>query len=233
VNAGAGVAREAPAAVPRTAPEVHCLPALPYGFAALEPHIDRATLEVHHGQHHAAYVAGLNKALEHFPDLQQRTPQWLLLNRHKIPKMIRKAVQFHAGGHLNHSLYWRSMSPAGGGALPSELAAAINLEFGSVGLFQKRFEQAGAALLGAGWVWLVVSQKKGGRLEVMTTAAHDNPLTGKRFPLLVNDAWEHAYYLKHQNRRADYLGSWWRVVDWTEAARRYALSANPWASSVF
>jgi Fe-Mn family superoxide dismutase len=201
----------------------HALPPLPYDPAALEPHIDAHTMMLHHGKHHASYVANLNAALEDFPGLQQKTALWLLLNLDKLPKDIRVAVRNNAGGHVNHSLFWKAMSPAGG-APSGPLADAITQDFGSFDLFKARFEKAGLALFGSGWVWLARAQKDGCRLEVITTSGHDHPLLQGRFPLLLNDVWEHAYYLKHENRRADYLHGWWPVVNWQEAARRYERS---------
>jgi len=202
----------------------HLLPPLPYDHAALEPTIDARTMILHHGKHHASYVEKLNTALETFPDLQRKTALWLLLNVGMLPKDIRVAVRNNAGGHVNHSLFWQAMSPTGGGAPSGLLADAIEHDFGSFDQFKVRFDKAGGALFGSGWVWLTRAQKEGGRLEVITTSSHDNPLTQGRFPLLLNDVWEHAYYLKHENRRADYLSGWWRVVNWQEAARRYERS---------
>jgi superoxide dismutase, Fe-Mn family len=199
----------------------HLLPPLPYDHAALEPHIDARTMMLHHGKHHASYVEKLNTALETFPDLQQKTALWLLLNLGKLPKDVRVAVRNNAGGHVNHSLYWQAMSPTGGCAPSGALADAIEHDFGSFELFKARFDKAGAALFGSGWVWLARAQKDGARLEVITTSGHDNPLMQGCFPLLLNDAWEHVYYLKHENRRADYLNGWWPVLNWQEAERRY------------
>jgi superoxide dismutase, Fe-Mn family len=202
----------------------HRLPELAYDVAALEPHIDARTMALHHGKHHASYVEKLNATLEPFPDLHEQTALWLLINLGKLPREIRAAVRSNAGGHLNHSLFWQAMSPTGGGAPSGLLAEAIRQDFGSFDLFKARFERAGAALFGSGWVWLVRAQKPGAGLEVITTCGHDNPATQGRFPLLVNDVWEHGYYLKHENRRAEYLQGWWSVADWREAARRYERS---------
>jgi len=202
----------------------HVLPPLPYDHAALEPHIDARTMMLHHGKHHASYVEKLNTALEAFPNLQQKTALWLLLNLDKLPKDIRVAVRNNAGGHVNHSLFWQAMSPVSaisGGAPSGLLADAIEHDFGSFDLFKARFDKAGETLFGSGWVWLARAQNDGGRLEVITTSGHDNPLMQGLFPLLLNDVWEHAYYLKHENRRADYLHGWWEVVNWQEAERRY------------
>lgn len=202
----------------------HLLPSLPYNHAALEPHIDARTMMLHHDKHHASYVEKLNAALEAFPELQERTALWLLLNLGKVPEKIRAAVHNNAGGHVNHSLMWRAMSPPDGDTPPGPLAVAIDRDFGSFDRFKDRFADAGAKLFGSGWVWLVTQAHEGGRLQVCTTSGHDNPLMQGLFPVLVNDVWEHAYYLKYENRRADYLKNWWPVVNWKEAARRYAHS---------
>jgi superoxide dismutase, Fe-Mn family len=220
----------------------HVLPPLAYAHGALEPHIDERTLRLHHGGHHAAYVEELNQVLAPYPELHAKSATWLLLNLRELPAEIRAAARSSAGGHVNHGLFWRAMSPAGGGVPPGALGDAIRRDFGSFGEFKARFEAAGAALRGCGWVWLARALEKGGRLEVLTTAEHDNPLLHHRFPLLVNDLWEHAYYLKHENRRADYLRGWWPVVDWHEAASRHERSVNgterrapryPWVEQAF
>jgi Fe-Mn family superoxide dismutase len=202
----------------------HLLPPLPYGYAALEPHIDAHTMTLHHDQHHASYVTNLNAALEPFPELHERTASWLLLNLNKVPEKIRTAVRNNAGGHVNHRLFWRAMSPTGSGTPAGPLADAINLAFGSLEQFKAEFDEAGGKVFGSGWVWLARAQKDGGGLQVMTTPGHDNPMMQGHFPILVNDVWEHAYYLKHENRRADYLKGWWSVVNWQEAARRFDRS---------
>ena len=199
----------------------HLLPPLPYGYAALEPHIDAHTMTLHHDQHHASYVRNLNAALESFPELHERTASWLLLNLNKVPEKIRTTVRNNAGGHVNHRLFWRAMSPEGGGTPTGPLADAIKLAFGGLEQFKAQFDAAGEKVFGSGWVWLVRAQQDGGGLQVVTTPGHDNPLMQGHFPLLVNDVWEHAYYLKHENRRADYLKGWWSVVNWQEAARRF------------
>jgi Fe-Mn family superoxide dismutase len=202
----------------------HMLPPFPYYHASLEPHIDARTMTLHHDQHHASYVANLNSALEEFPELHERTALWLLLNLRKVPQTIRTAIHNNAGGHVNHSLFWRAMSPGGGGEPTGALADAIKRDFGGLEQFKARFDEAGEKLFGSGWVWLARAQQDGGRLRVCTTSGHDNPLMQGRFPILVNDVWEHAYYLKHENRRADYLRSWWPVVNWEEAARLFEHS---------
>ena len=205
----------------------HMLPPLPYYHASLEPHVDARTMTLHHDQHHASYVANLNSALEKYPELHERTALWLLLNLSKVPEQARTAIRNNAGGHVNHSLFWRAMSPAASGAPAGPLADAIKRDFGGFEQFKARFDDAGAKLFGSGWVWLARAQQDGGGLRVYTTPGHDNPLMQGHFPILVNDVWEHAYYLKYENRRADYLKGWWPVVNWDEAARRFQLSDHP------
>lgn len=202
----------------------HVLPPLPYEPAALEPHIDARTMTLHHDKHHAIYVANLNAALEKFPELHERSASWLLQNLAKVPEAARTAVRNNAGGHANHSLFWRAMSPAGGGAPTGLLADAIKRDFGGFEQFKAQFAEAGSKLFGSGWVWLARVQKDGGKLQVYTTSGHDHPLMQGHLPLLVNDVWEHAYYLKYENRRADYLKAWWAIANWEEAARRFELS---------
>ena len=211
----------------------HLLPALPYDTAALEPHIDARTMALHHGKHHAAYVAQLNAVVGHFPELDTRSATWLLLNPNKLPEEARLAVRSCAGGHVNHSLFWRGMSAKGGGVPAGRLADAIARNFGSFETFKARFEEASSQVIGAGWAWLARSHQNGGLLRIYTTATHANPMLQGHFPILVNDLWEHAYYLKHENRREEYVSGWWAVVDWAEAARRFERSdhsaANRWA----
>ena len=203
----------------------HLLPALPYDPAALEPHIDARTVTLHHDKHHASYVEKLNAALEKYPKLHERSAIWLLQNLGQVPEEARTAVRNNAGGHVNHSMLWRAMTPGGGGEPAGALADAINRDFGGVDKFKARFDEAGGKLFGSGWIWLVSTQQDGGKLQVVTTSGHGTPLTQGDFPLLVNDVWEHAYYLKHENRRADYLHNWWSVVNWREAEGRLARSA--------
>jgi Fe-Mn family superoxide dismutase len=179
---------------------------------------------LHHDKHHAGYVTNLNAALEKFPDLQERSASWLLQNLAKGPEAVQAAVRNNAGGHLNHSLFWRVMSPAGGGAPAGLLADAIKRDFGGFDQFKIQFADAGAKVFGSGWVWLARVQKDGGKLQVYTTAGHDHPLMQGHLPLLVNDVWEHAYYLKYENRRPDYLKGWWAVANWEEVARRFEFS---------
>jgi superoxide dismutase, Fe-Mn family len=204
----------------------HQLPALKYGYDALEPTIDARTMMLHHDTHHGGYVEKLNEALEKAPDFQNASALWLLCNLDKLPNEIRVAVHHNAGGHVNHSMFWRAMKP-GSSAEPTGLfREAINRDFGSVEEFKTRFDEEGAKLFGSGWVWLVRTQKDDGKLEVVTTSGHDNPMMKGRFPLLLNDVWEHAYYLHYESRRPDYLKAWWSVVDWEEAAHRFELSGN-------
>jgi Fe-Mn family superoxide dismutase len=202
----------------------HVLPSLQYAHAALEPRIDAQTMMLHHDKHHASYVQKLNAALEKYPDLQERSAVWLLLNLDRVPEEVRTAVRNNAGGHVNHSMLWRAMSPHGGGEPAGALADAIKHNFGGIGEFKARFDAAGDALFGSGWVWLARDARDHRKLEVMTTSGHDNPLMQGHLPLLVNDVWEHAYYLKHQNRRADYLHGWWAIANWNEVARRFEPS---------
>jgi Fe-Mn family superoxide dismutase len=206
------------------APTKHVLPPLPYAYASLEPSIDAHTMKLHHDKHHATYVEQLNGALEKYPDLQRRTPIWLLLNASEVPEKIRTTVLHTAGGHVNHSLFWRAMTPNASRLPTGALADAIVRDFGSVEQFEEQFAEVGQQHFGSGWVWLVRTQLDGGRLQVLSTAGHENPLMQGHYPILVNDVWEHAYYLKYENRRADYLKSWWAVANWKEAGRRYENS---------
>lgn len=196
----------------------HELPPLPYAHDALEPHIDTQTMQIHHGKHHAAYVANLNKALESAPDLQGKSAEDLIRNLAAVPEGIRTAVRNNGGGHVNHTLFWSLMAPNAGGAPAGALAEAITAAFGSFDEFKAKFEAAGLGRFGSGWAWLVV---KGGKLEIMSTANQDNPIMDGLTAILGVDVWEHAYYLKYQNRRADYLKAWWNVVNWTAVAKLY------------
>jgi Fe-Mn family superoxide dismutase len=205
----------------------HQLPPLPYAVSALEPHIDARTMTLHHDMHHASYVKALNLALESAPEsLQGKAADWLLLNLRKVPLKIRTLVRNNAGGHLNHSLLWQVMSPGGGGAPKGPLAEAIDQSFGSFDGFKAQFEEAGGKLFGSGWVWLVRAEHGNDQLQVLTTSGHDNPMTQGYVPLLVNDVWEHAYYLKHESRRLEYLRDWWPIVNWSEAAQRLERSQH-------
>ncbi len=209
---------------------LHGLPLLPYGVDALEPVIDARTMTLHHDAHHADYVAKLNAALADLPELRRKSALWLLCNLSQIPRDSRAAVQHSAGGHVNHSLFWQSMTPDFNRRPRGPLHEALCQSFGSIAAFKAEFEAAGNKHFGSGWVWLVAPHRSAGPLEIMTTDGHDHPAMQGLVPLLLNDVWEHAYYLRYGNLRADYLSSWWTVVDWNEASRRFenrdgALSA--------
>jgi len=197
----------------------HELPPLPYDYNALEPHIDEQTMRIHHDKHHNGYVTNLNKALEGAANLQNKSLDELLSNLGSVPESIRTAVRNNGGGHYNHTMFWSIMSPKGGGEPKGELADAIKSTFGSFASFQEQFAKAGMTRFGSGWAWLVLD--KGGKLAVTSTANQDTPLSDGQKPLMGVDVWEHAYYLKYQNRRADYLAAWWNVVNWDEVAARY------------
>ncbi|WP_016950501.1 superoxide dismutase [Anabaena sp. PCC 7108] len=196
------------------------LPPLPYAYDALEPHIDAKTMQFHHDKHHAAYVNNLNQALDKHPKLKSKSVEALLQNLDNVPADIRTTVRNNGGGHVNHSMFWRIMKPNGGGEPTGEIATAIKDNFGSFTDFKKQFNAAGAGRFGSGWVWLVRS--KNGKLEITTTANQDSPLSKGKYPIFGNDVWEHAYYLKYQNRRPDYLEAWWNVVNWDEINQRFA-----------
>ena len=197
----------------------HTLPSLPYPFEALEPHIDTTTMQIHHGKHHAAYVANLNAALDKHPALHGKTVEDLIANLAALPEDIRTAVRNNGGGHVNHTMFWQIMAPNAGGPPTGAVADAIKSAFGGFDAFKDEFNKAGMGRFGSGWAWLV---EKDGRLAVESTANQDNPaMEGKRVIFGV-DVWEHAYYLKYQNRRADYLAAWWSVVNWPEINRRLA-----------
>ncbi|MFN2301291.1 MAG: superoxide dismutase [Gammaproteobacteria bacterium] len=203
----------------------HILTELPYKHASLAPHIDERTMQIHHTKHHASYVKKLNGALEGHDDLRERSAWWLLLNLESVPESIKTAVRNNAGGHVNHCLFWHAMSPSGARKPSGALAQAIDRDLGGFTEFKKAFEDAGKKVFGSGWVWLVADD--GGTLRVTTTLGHDNPAADGLFPVLVNDVWEHAYYLKHQNERGNYLDGWWAVVDWDQATRRHARYTAP------
>ena len=191
------------------------VPDLPYDPAALEPHIDEATMRVHHDKHHQQYVDKLNGALEGTEHAESEIED-IIANLDAIPEDKRTAVRNNGGGHYNHSLFWLSMSPDGGGAPEGDLATAIDEAFGSFDDFKEQFDAAGVAQFGSGWAWLVYAD---GALAITSTPNQDSPLSSGQLPLLGNDVWEHAYYLKYQNRRADYLAAWWNVVNWGEVNR--------------
>ena len=195
------------------------LPALPYAPDALEPHSDKMTMEIHHGKHHNAYVTNLNKALESAPALASKTIEELLANNCAIvPENIRTAVRNNGGGHWNHSMFWQIMGPGKGGAPVGNLASAITAAFGSFDSLKEKLSASGAARFGSGWAWLI---KTSSGLEVMSTPNQDNPLMEGKHAVIGVDVWEHAYYLKYQNRRPDYLAAWWSVVNWQEAEARF------------
>jgi superoxide dismutase, Fe-Mn family len=195
------------------------VPPLPYAYDALEPHIDKETMTIHHDKHHGAYVTNLNAAIEKHPELAGRSAENLLKSLDSIPEDIRTAVRNNGGGHVNHSMFWKLMKPGGGGAPKGAIADAITKAFGDVESFKKQFNEAGVKQFGSGWVWLVRGSDRG--LKIVTTPNQDNPLSQGLHIVLGNDVWEHAYYLKHQNRRADYLSVWWNVVDWEVVGQRF------------
>ena len=195
------------------------LPPLPWPSDALEPHIDKQTMEIHHGKHHAAYVANLNKALEQAPDLQNKPVHELLKNNLSIvPEAIKTAVRNNGGGHHNHSLFWQIIGPRAGGNPSGNLAAAINSTFGSFEKFKEQFNAAATTRFGSGWAWLA---KNGDKLEIVSTPNQDSVIMDNKFPVIGLDVWEHAYYLKYQNRRPEYIAAWWNVVRWDEAENRF------------
>ncbi|MGQ9871883.1 superoxide dismutase [Leptodesmis sp.] len=194
------------------------LPPLPYAYDALEPHIDKATMQFHHDKHHAAYVNNLNAAVAKYPQLQTRSVESLIQNLNSLPEDIRITVRNNGGGHLNHTMFWEIMGPKAGGPPVGAIATAINESFGSFEEFKKQFNDAGAKRFGSGWAWLTID--RAGKLQVSSTANQDSPLMEGRYPILGNDVWEHAYYLKYQNRRTDYLNAWWNVVNWEAVNQR-------------
>ena len=197
------------------------LPALPYAFNALEPHIDARTMEIHHDKHHAGYTKNLNAALEG-TGLENKSIEEILGNLNAVPEAKRTAVRNNGGGFANHSLFWTVMSANGGGQPSGDLAAAINKAFGSFDAFKEQFSTAAKTRFGSGWAWLVA--EKGGGLSVTSTPNQDTPLMEGKTPILGLDVWEHAYYLNYQNRRPDYVAAWWNVINWNEVARRFAAA---------
>lgn len=197
----------------------HELPPLPYAYDALEPHIDQETMTLHHDKHHQAYVNNLNTALEKYPDLQGKSAEELIRDLNSVPEDIRMAVRNNGGGHVNHSMFWEIMGPNGGGQPTGAIADAINQAFGSFDDFKKQFNDAGVKRFGSGWVWLV--RNSSGQLQITSTQNQDNPISEGHTPILGNDVWEHAYYLKYQNRRPDYLNAWWNTINWDEINRRF------------
>ena len=203
------------------------LPPLPYAKEALEPYIDAQTMEIHHDKHHGAYVTNVNKAIAGKADLEQKSVEDLIKNLDSVPPDIRGVVRNNGGGHANHSMFWKLLAPHAGGQPAGPLADDIKSAFGSFDAFKDKFEAAGIGRFGSGWAWLVLNK---GKLEIVSTANQDNPLMGKTvsgaegIPLLGCDVWEHAYYLKYQNRRAEYLKAFWNVVNWTEVAKYYSAA---------
>jgi Fe-Mn family superoxide dismutase len=195
----------------------HTLPPLPYPSDALEPHIDKQTMEIHHGKHHNAYVTNLNAALEKHPELQSKSVEDLLKNINTVPEDIRTAVRNNGGGHANHSMFWLIMGPKAGGAPNGAIADAINSSFGSFDKLKEEFKKAASGRFGSGWAWVI---DNGGKLVVESTANQDSPLMDGKKVVFGIDVWEHAYYLKYQNRRPDYIDAWWNVVNWTEINKR-------------
>ncbi len=195
------------------------LPPLPYDYSALEPHIDTQTMQLHHDKHHAAYVNNLKAALEKHPEIADKSPEELIRDLSSVPEDIRAAVRNNGGGHVNHTMFWNIMQPNGGGEPTGALASAIKEAFGSFEDFKQQFNDAGVKRFGSGWTWLV--RTADGKLAVVSTANQDNPMSEGPYPIMGNDVWEHAYYLKYQNRRPEYLAAWWNVVNWTEINKRF------------
>lgn len=200
----------------------HTLPALPYAYDALEPHIDALTMEIHHSRHHQTYVTNLNAALADLPELAALPLEALLARIDSLPAQVQGAVRNHGGGHANHSLFWQVMSPQGGGEPDGELAAAMERDLGGLEAFKQAFTQAALSRFGSGWAWLVVDGR--GKLQVVSSANQDSPLMEGLTPILGLDVWEHAYYLKYQNKRPDYIAAFYNVIDWDEVARRYVAA---------
>ncbi len=210
--------------------KLHTLLDLPYAYDALEPYISKEIMMLHHDKHHATYVKNLNDALEKFPDLFEKSAEELLMDLNAVPEEIRTAVKNNAGGHVNHSMFWEIMKPfdAAQGKLGGELLKTIEAQFGSFADFKTKFNDAGAKRFGSGWVWLVRTPLRQGfagqaKLEIISTANQDNPMSDGHFPIMGNDVWEHAYYLQYKNVRPDYLKAWWNVVNWQEVERRFKI----------
>lgn len=194
------------------------LPALPYGYDALEPHIDARTMEIHHTKHHQAYINNLNAAIEKAPELQKKSIDDLMRDVNSAPEAVRTAVRNNGGGHWNHSMFWEIMAPGAGGEPTGALAAAIKSSFGDFAKFKEQFTAAATGRFGSGWAWLINS---GGKLSITSTPNQDNPLMEAKTAILGLDVWEHAYYLKYQNKRPDYIAAWWNVVNWNAVAKRF------------
>jgi len=195
----------------------HELPPLPYGFDALEPYIDAQTMEIHHDRHHGTYVNNLNAALEKHPELQDRGVEDLLRNLSDVPEDIRTVVRNNGGGHVNHTMFWEIMGPNAGGDPQGDVAELIGSQFGGFDSFKQQFSQAGITRFGSGWAWLVSA---GGEFKILSTANQDSPFMDGQFPVMGLDVWEHAYYLKYQNKRPDYVAAWWNVVNWSAVNER-------------
>jgi Fe-Mn family superoxide dismutase len=194
------------------------LPSLPYAFDALEPHIDTQTMQIHHGKHHQTYVNNLNAAIEKAPELANKTIEELMRGIDAVPESVRSAVRNNGGGHWNHSMFWQIMGPNAGGEPSGKVADAIKTAFGGFDKFKEQWSAAGVARFGSGWVWLL---NDGGKLSINSTPNQDNPLMEGKTPVLGLDVWEHAYYLRYQNRRPDYISAWWNVVNWDEVSKRF------------
>ena len=197
----------------------HQLPPLPYDFGALEPHIDAQTMQIHHDKHHGTYVTNLNAAVEKHAELGSKSAEDLIKNLNAVPEDVRAAVRNNGGGHVNHSMFWQIMAAKAGGEPSGKVGDAIKQAFGSFADFQTKFNDAGTKRFGSGWVWLV--RTKDGKLDIISTANQDNPMMEGHWPIMGNDVWEHAYYLKYKNVRADYLKAWWNVVNWKEVEKRF------------
>jgi Fe-Mn family superoxide dismutase len=195
----------------------HSLPPLPYPSDALEPHIDKQTMEIHHGKHHNAYVTNLNAALEKHPELQSKSAEDLIRGINSVPEDIRTAVRNNGGGHVNHSMFWQIMGPNAGGQPTGAIADAINAAFGGFDKFKEEFKKAAVGRFGSGWAWVV---DNGGKIAIESSPNQDNPMMDGKKPVFGIDVWEHAYYLKYQNRRPDYIDAWWNVVNWNEINKR-------------
>ena len=204
--------------------KLYTLPNLPYAYDALEPYIDAETMKIHHDKHHGTYVNNLNASLEKYDNLLEKSAEDLIKNLSDVPEEIRTAVRNNAGGHVNHLMFWQIMIPNGSGEPSGKLAEEIKKYFGSFKEFQNKFNDIGLKRFGSGWVWLV--KNKDGKLDIASTPNQDNPMSDGHLPIMGNDVWEHAYYLKYKNMRADYLKNWWNVVNWEEVEKRFTRSNN-------
>ena len=197
---------------------------LPCNYDALDPYIDAQTMQVHHDLHHQAYVNNLNAALEKYPELQSKSPEELIKDLSNLPHVITGPVRNNGGGHVNHTMFWQIMAPNAGGEPTGAIAQAISENFGDFESFKQKFNDAGTKQFGSGWVWLV--RTTDGKIEIRSSPNQDNPMSSGHFPIMGNDVWEHAYYLKYQNRRAEYLKQWWNVVNWDEVNNRLAMASR-------